>query len=241
MSNSVPSPEWFVYDESKDSYDINTRILATAVICLTSVVVLVVFLHLYVRHVLLRRHRAGRLLRFYVNNPAHDDPANVGLDPSAIAALPTHSYRVIIKQGEGGGGSKDDGSCAECAICLSAVEEGETVRTLPSCKHLFHVGCIDMWLGSHSTCPVCRTAVEPPPAATPDVSEPPTVPPPRAASQESSGAAAAAASQEGSSSGSKDSGSASSRLGSSFRRMLSWDRSTGRRAQAEAMEDLERQ
>ncbi|CAD5166871.1 E3 ubiquitin-protein ligase ATL41-like [Musa acuminata AAA Group] len=241
MSNSVPSPEWFVYDENKDSYDLNTRILATAVICLTSVVVLVVFLHLYVRHVLLRRHRASLLLRFYANNPAHDDPANVGLDPSAIAALPTHSYRVIIKQGEGGGGSKDDGSCAECAICLSAVEEGETVRTLPSCKHLFHVGCIDMWLGSHSTCPVCRTAVEPRPAATPDVSEPSTVPPPRAASQDSSGAAAAAASQEGSSSGSKDSGSASSRLGSSFRRMLSWDRSTGRRAQGEAMEDLERQ
>ncbi|URE27182.1 Zinc finger, C3HC4 type (RING finger) [Musa troglodytarum] len=224
MSNSVPSPTWFVYDESKDSNDLNTRILATAVVCLTSVVVLVVFLHLYVRHVLLRRHRAGRrttsrLLRFYVNNPAHDDPANVGLDPSAIAALPTHSYRVTIN-------SKDDGSCAECAICLSAVEEGETVRTLPSCKHLFHVGCIDMWLGSHSTCPVCRTAVEPPPAATHDVSEPSTVPPPR----------------EGCSSGSKDSGSASSRLGSSFRRMLSWDRSTGRRAHGEAMEeDLERQ
>ncbi|URE27184.1 Zinc finger, C3HC4 type (RING finger) [Musa troglodytarum] len=217
MSNSVPSPTWFVYDESKDSNDLNTRILATAVVCLTSVVVLVVFLHLYVRHVLLRRHRAGRrttsrLLRFYVNNPAHDDPANVGLDPSAIAALPTHSYRVTIN-------SKDDGSCAECAICLSAVEEGETVRTLPSCKHLFHVGCIDMWLGSHSTCPVCRTAVEPPPAATHDVT-----------------------SQEGCSSGSKDSGSASSRLGSSFRRMLSWDRSTGRRAHGEAMEeDLERQ
>ncbi|RWW33443.1 hypothetical protein GW17_00001834 [Ensete ventricosum] len=230
MSNSVPPPAWFVYDESKDSYDLNTRILATAVICLASVVVLVVFLHLYVRHVLLRRHHAGRrttshLLRFYVN-----------------AALPTHPYRVTIKQGEGGGGNKDDGRCAECAICLSAVEEGETVRTLPSCKHLFHVGCIDMWLGSHSTCPVCRTAVETPPAAAPtDVSELSTVPPPRPASQDSSGAAAAAASQEGSSSGSKDSGSASSRLGSSFRRMLSWDRSTGRRAQGDAMEDLERQ
>ncbi|WOL14541.1 hypothetical protein Cni_G23321 [Canna indica] len=235
MSNSVSSGgggRLFVYDESRNTYDLNTRILATAVICLASVVLLMIFLHLYVRHVLLRCHRGARrrtaatshLLRFYVNSPAHDDPAtHFGLDPAAIAALPTHTYRT-----QGSKGDHEGGGSAECAICLSAVEEEELVRVLPSCKHIFHVDCIDMWLGSHSTCPVCRAAVEPPPAATVDVGE----------AQATAGAAPT--SQEAASSESKELGSASSRFGS-LRRMLSWERSTGRRTQGESMEDLERQ
>ncbi|KAF5481771.1 hypothetical protein F2P56_002399 [Juglans regia] len=47
----------------------------------------------------------------------------------------------------------------ECAVCLSAFEEGEEVRKLPQCKHSFHAPCIDMWLYSHSDCPLCRSPV----------------------------------------------------------------------------------
>ncbi|XP_050382541.1 RING-H2 finger protein ATL52-like [Argentina anserina] len=47
----------------------------------------------------------------------------------------------------------------ECAVCLSVFEDGEEVRKLPSCKHSFHAPCIDMWLYSHSDCPLCRTTV----------------------------------------------------------------------------------
>ncbi|XP_074577910.1 RING-H2 finger protein ATL2-like [Curcuma longa] len=167
MSNNRDSSGggWFVYDESSDSYDLNTRILATAVIFLAAVVVFVIVLHIYVRHIFFRRRRnnlaasaasGSRLLRFYVTDPAHDDHvAAPGLDPSAIAALLARPYRST----EGGDGA--------CAICLSAVEDAEMVRVLPGCGHLFHVGCIDMWLGSHCTCPVCRAAVEPPSATTP--------------------------------------------------------------------------
>ncbi|KAG9444869.1 hypothetical protein H6P81_016209 [Aristolochia fimbriata] len=45
-----------------------------------------------------------------------------------------------------------------CAVCLSEFNQGEDVRVLPECLHTFHVPCIDMWLYSHSTCPLCRTA-----------------------------------------------------------------------------------
>lgn len=69
---------------------------------------------------------------------------------------PRRRPRRRQRQRRGGGGG-----WAQCAVCLSIVQEGETVRQLPACKHLFHVGCIDMWLHSHSTCPLCRASVEP--------------------------------------------------------------------------------
>lgn len=54
---------------------------------------------------------------------------------------------------------KNEGAGDECAVCLSVFEEGEEVRTLPRCKHSFHAPCIDMWLYSHSDCPLCRAPV----------------------------------------------------------------------------------
>ncbi|CAI9293159.1 unnamed protein product [Lactuca saligna] len=52
----------------------------------------------------------------------------------------------------------------ECSVCLSVFEDGEEVRKLPRCNHSFHASCIDMWLYSHSDCPLCRNSVvEPPP------------------------------------------------------------------------------
>lgn len=47
----------------------------------------------------------------------------------------------------------------ECAVCLSLFEDKEKGRKLPECGHGFHVECIDMWLSSHSNCPICRAGV----------------------------------------------------------------------------------
>lgn len=54
-------------------------------------------------------------------------------------------------------GSKSyDQDATTCAICLCEFEDGEAIRVLPECLHLFHVVCIDKWLYSHSSCPLCR-------------------------------------------------------------------------------------
>ncbi|KAJ0983978.1 hypothetical protein J5N97_002334 [Dioscorea zingiberensis] len=56
---------------------------------------------------------------------------------------------------------KDDDGDNTCAVCLSEFKDGEAVRMLPECKHCFHVPCIDMWLQSHYSCPMCRTVTAP--------------------------------------------------------------------------------
>uniref|UniRef100_A0A1J3JAD6 RING-type E3 ubiquitin transferase n=1 Tax=Noccaea caerulescens TaxID=107243 RepID=A0A1J3JAD6_NOCCA len=44
----------------------------------------------------------------------------------------------------------------ECVICLEEWKSEETtVKEMP-CKHRFHGGCIEKWLGLHGSCPVCR-------------------------------------------------------------------------------------
>lgn len=50
----------------------------------------------------------------------------------------------------------------ECAICLSGFSDEEMLRLLPGCRHVFHAACIDTWLASHVTCPVCRADLSDP-------------------------------------------------------------------------------
>ncbi|PKU80942.1 RING-H2 finger protein ATL16-like [Dendrobium catenatum] len=71
--------------------------------------------------------------------------------------MPTYSY-MKRKDDEEEGAPE-----AECPVCISAFEEGEQVRQMAQCGHSFHTNCIDMWLNSHNSCPVCRESVLPTP------------------------------------------------------------------------------
>ena len=48
-----------------------------------------------------------------------------------------------------------------CAVCLGDYEDGEMIRQLPDCHHHFHMECIDQWLATHTTCPMCRRSLLP--------------------------------------------------------------------------------
>lgn len=72
--------------------------------------------------------------------------ANKGLKKKVLNSLPKFAV----------GAENEHKMSEECAICLAEFETGEEVRVLPQCGHGFHVGCIDTWLGSHSSCPSCR-------------------------------------------------------------------------------------
>ncbi|XP_062206908.1 RING-H2 finger protein ATL39-like [Phragmites australis] len=132
----------------------NVRFVTAAVAAFVSVLGLALFLHLYVCHVRRRNRRRGASAAAVLPTTAAAAPKG-GLDPSAIAVLPTAAYGKEV------GG--DAGGCTECTICLGVMQEGEAVRVLPACGHVFHVPCVDLWLASSSSCPVCRAGVEPPP------------------------------------------------------------------------------
>ncbi|XVF35230.1 hypothetical protein REPUB_Repub18cG0127600 [Reevesia pubescens] len=61
-----------------------------------------------------------------------------------------------------------------CAVCLSQLKEGNEVRELRNCCHVFHKDCIDRWVeydqdhdhdcdqeDNHKTCPLCRAPLLP--------------------------------------------------------------------------------
>lgn len=74
-----------------------------------------------------------------------------GVDQSFIDTLPVFLYKAII-------GLKDP---FDCAVCLCEFESDDKLRLLPKCSHAFHIECIDTWLLSHSTCPLCRSNLVP--------------------------------------------------------------------------------
>lgn len=72
-----------------------------------------------------------------------------GVDKAVVESLPFFRFSSLKGSREG----------LECAVCLAKFEEVEILRLLPKCKHAFHIDCIDLWLESHSTCPLCRRKV----------------------------------------------------------------------------------
>ncbi|KAI7992917.1 RING-H2 finger protein ATL13 [Camellia lanceoleosa] len=112
-------------------------------------------LHLLVRYLLRPQNRdpddldnvtalQGQLQQLF---HLHDS----GVDQSFIDTLPVFNYKAII-------GVKNP---FDCAVCLCEFEPEDKLRLLPKCSHAFHMECIDTWLLSHSTCPLCRATLLP--------------------------------------------------------------------------------
>ncbi|PWA75333.1 zinc finger, RING/FYVE/PHD-type [Artemisia annua] len=70
-----------------------------------------------------------------------------GLDQAFIDALPVFMYKELIM------GLKEP---FDCAVCLCEFAQSDKLRLLPLCSHAFHIHCIDTWLLSNSSCPLCR-------------------------------------------------------------------------------------
>mmetsp|Transcript_109243 Transcript_109243/g.189539 ORF Transcript_109243/g.189539 Transcript_109243/m.189539 type:complete len:259 (-) Transcript_109243:8-784(-) len=80
-------------------------------------------------------HRWGRL------KPAATMELCGGLSLQDIRDLPRHEV-------------SSDGD--QCVICLDTMMKGDHARLLPSCGHVFHRACIDLWLLRSTKCPLCN-------------------------------------------------------------------------------------
>jgi E3 ubiquitin-protein ligase ATL4 len=50
-------------------------------------------------------------------------------------------------------------SSPDCAVCLSPFSPDAELRLLPACRHAFHAACVDAWLRTTPSCPLCRANV----------------------------------------------------------------------------------
>ncbi|XP_074287540.1 E3 ubiquitin-protein ligase ATL41-like [Silene latifolia] len=228
-----------------------TKIMLSAIFSLTFVIILVIILHIYVRCALRsppRRRSTTFSAAFIYSHQVRDvepTPIKSGLDPIVINSLPS----FLINQSDEAHDKNE-----ECTICLGMLQNNELARRLPNCNHIFHVECIDTWLMSQSTCPICRSDATP--RLNPLDREPPRVvdvehvdsdhPSMASSSGKIISNGSGPSSFRLSSSGkviSNESGPSSFRL-SSFRKMIGRDRSSSssrRNTQVNVEIDLERQ
>ncbi|XP_072979975.1 RING-H2 finger protein ATL60-like [Typha angustifolia] len=131
------------------SIAMTTAVMVFGVISLFMIFIFVFFLYLRAKHYNGAIPTFGRAVdSLVVSADDHGDAIRRGLEPKAIKALPS----MVV-------GAEELKDSLECPVCLSEISEGEEARILPLCSHGFHLECIDMWLRSHSTCPLCRTPV----------------------------------------------------------------------------------
>ncbi|GMN62034.1 hypothetical protein TIFTF001_031109 [Ficus carica] len=73
----------------------------------------------------------------------------------SINSLPLFSFSSVTRRG----GTAFAISGADCAVCLSKFEPADQLRLLPICCHAFHALCVDTWLQSNQSCPLCRSPI----------------------------------------------------------------------------------
>ncbi|KAI3749805.1 hypothetical protein L2E82_20421 [Cichorium intybus] len=126
------------YTAGDDSFDNNMMIILAVLLC---ALICALGLNSVVRCFL----RCGQ--SFVFENPTQSTArmASNGRERGWLSDIPVVVYQSAMKI-----------PTTDCPICLGEFSEGEKMRILPKCKHCFHVKCIDKWLLSHSSCPICR-------------------------------------------------------------------------------------
>lgn len=58
-----------------------------------------------------------------------------------------------------------------CSVCLADYQAEDKLQQIPACGHAFHMDCIDHWLTTHTTCPLCRLSLLAPAKASSELSD----------------------------------------------------------------------
>lgn len=126
------------YPANDDNFDNNMMIILAVLLC---ALICALGLNSIVRCFF----RCGRTFLFEISSEPVAVMSSTDRKKGKLSDIPVVVYPLEMKV-----------PATECPICLGDFIEGEKMRILPKCKHLFHVKCIDKWLLSHSSCPICR-------------------------------------------------------------------------------------
>ena len=138
-------------DVDDSNFALHGRAAMPLLLGLPLVIVAFVVVCLYLRWACRRR----RDREASSSSAATTAPAVVpGLDAHAINGLPVTLYSPPPARKSG-----EDEREVECSICITALVVGDKVKALPPCGHCFHPDCVDPWLRSHPSCPLCRTGL----------------------------------------------------------------------------------
>lgn len=141
LAQSPARPEKDRYsnrDGSHSSINVTTHIIFFFVV-LILLLICIVSLH---------RCRRARIMAARIENEVMQGEISYGLDPSLLRSFPIVEYSNLK-------GRKD--VTLECTVCLSEYTDSDTLRMLSVCHHVFHQDCIDKWLASRTSCPICRS------------------------------------------------------------------------------------
>ncbi|MCD7464760.1 hypothetical protein HAX54_053389 [Datura stramonium] len=149
--------------ENRFQYPSVSPAMAIIIVVLIAALFFVAFFSIYIRN----RGATNGSIRQTFSMRRRTAAATRGLENSVIETFPTFTYAEVKDHHIGKG-------ALECAVCLNEFEDDEMLRLIPKCDHVFHPECIDAWLKSHVTCPVCRADLtpqsdEPAPVQAPEV------------------------------------------------------------------------
>lgn len=129
--------------DEQDNIPLYTKTAIFAILCILVVFVLFIYCQSSVRHYL-----AVNAFRMHQRQLEEQNVALQQRATARIQELPIVEYRH-----DGASGDR-----TVCAICLEELQDEMRVRKLP-CSHLYHIACIDPWLVSNRTCPLCKADI----------------------------------------------------------------------------------
>lgn len=154
INDQTPSPS--SSSSSSSSFIIVVIVIASAIIVSASI-------YLILRLLSRRFHRSFRTYATADDVVSHSAAAAAvtgnrclenqrsSEDEKLLQSLPLFSFGSVTGNLTG----------VDCAVCLSKFEPDDQLRLLPLCCHAFHSSCIDAWLVTNQTCPLCRSTVYP--------------------------------------------------------------------------------
>jgi hypothetical protein len=77
----------------------------------------------------------------------------MSINMESYSRLPTTTYKTVSVAVDDGCSSTS--SATVCVVCLEPQEPSQQLLSLP-CEHHFHLACVQTWLQSKYSCPICK-------------------------------------------------------------------------------------